>query len=81
MGAILQFLDCLRRNSDVFGTPSTLIDSTPGVLAAWEKFGQEFGFDPVVAARKGHGRRPMDSLGELCNLENPEQLAVRLFPL
>ena len=56
---------------------STLIDSTPGVLAAWERFGREYGFDPVAAADAGHGRRLTETLGELFKLDTPEQVAVR----
>ena len=56
---------------------STLIDSTPGVLVAWDIFGSEYGFDGAAAAHDGHGRRLADSLVEKCNLETPEQIAVR----
>lgn len=56
---------------------STLIDSTPGVLVAWDSFGREYGFDGAAAAHDGHGRRLTESLVEKCNLETPEQIAVR----
>jgi hypothetical protein len=61
---------------------STLIDSTPGVLVAWDIFGREYGFDGAAAAHDGHGRRLSESLVEKCNLKTPEQVAVRpcLFP-
>jgi hypothetical protein len=61
---------------------STLIDSTPGVLVAWDSFGREYGFDGAAAAHDGHGRRLTESLVDKCNLETPEQVAVRprLFP-
>lgn len=61
---------------------STLIDSTPGVLVAWDSFGREYGFDGAAAAHDGHGRRLAESLVGKCNLETPEQVAVRprLFP-
>ena len=55
---------------------STLIDSTPGVLVAWDSFGREYGFDGATAAHDGHGRRLTESLVEKCNLETPEQIAV-----
>ena len=58
-------------------SPSTLIDSTPGVLVAWDSFGREYGFDGAAAAHDGHGRRLSESLVEKCNLETPEQVAVR----
>jgi hypothetical protein len=56
---------------------STLIDSTPGVLVAWDSFGREYGFDGAAAAHDGHGRRLSESLVEKCNLETAEQIAVR----
>jgi beta-phosphoglucomutase-like phosphatase (HAD superfamily) len=56
---------------------STLIDSTPGVLVAWDTFGREYGFDGAAAAHDGHGRRLSESLVEMCHLETPEQVAVR----
>ena len=60
---------------------STLIDSTPGVLVAWDSFGREYGFDGAAAAHDGHGRRLAESLVEKCNLKTPEEVAVRpLFP-
>ena len=61
---------------------STLIDSTPGVLVAWDSFGREYGFDGAAAAHDGHGRRLTESLVEKCNLETPEEVAVhpRLSP-
>ncbi|KAI0005341.1 HAD-like protein [Russula compacta] len=59
----------------LFDMDGTLIDSTPGVLAAWERFGREYGFDPVVAANAGHGRRLTETLGELFKLDTPEQVA------
>jgi len=56
----------------------TLIDSTPGVLAAWDRFGREYGFDAVAAAHAGHGRRLADSLGELCNLNTAEEVEATI---
>ena len=78
---------CVAKNSSDVGLepdvplsslPSTLIDSTPGVLAAWDRFGREYDFDGAAAAHDGHGRRLAETLGELCNLETPEQVKVRL---
>jgi hypothetical protein len=59
---------------------STLIDSTPGVLVAWDTFGREYGFDGAAAAHEGHGRRLTESLVDKCNLGTPEQIAVRPRP-
>ncbi|KAI0248092.1 HAD-like protein [Lactifluus subvellereus] len=60
----------------LFDMDGTLVDSTPGVLAAWDRFGREYGFDPIVAAHEGHGRRLSDTLGERCNLKTPEEVAA-----
>jgi len=53
---------------------STLIDSTPGVYAAWKVFGKEYGFDGDIAAHDTHGRRLVDSLAETCHLEGQRLL-------
>ncbi|KZS90336.1 HAD-like protein [Sistotremastrum niveocremeum HHB9708] len=53
----------------LFDNDGTLIDSTPGVYAAWGTFGKEYGFDGEVAAHETHGRRLIDSLHEWCHLE------------
>jgi beta-phosphoglucomutase-like phosphatase (HAD superfamily) len=57
---------------------STLIDSTPGVLVAWDGFGREYGFDGATAAHEGHGRRLAETLGERCNLKTPDQIAAAI---
>jgi len=56
----------------LFDNDGTLIDSTPGVFAAWKSFGDYYGFDGKKAAHDTHGRRLMDSLSELCHLEGSE---------
>jgi len=56
----------------LFDNDGTLIDSTPGVLAAWKVFGKQYGFDGVKAAHDTHGRRLMDSLSELCHLSGDQ---------
>ncbi|KAI0294792.1 HAD-like domain-containing protein [Russula brevipes] len=60
----------------LFDMDGTLVDSTPAVLAAWDQFGREYGFDGAAAAHDTHGRRLAETLGELCNLEAPEQVAA-----
>ena len=79
-GAKIAMFNCAPQICpDIFQIPpsSTLIDSTPGVLVAWDSFGKEYGFDGATAAHEGHGRRLADSLAERCDLKSPEQLAVR----
>lgn len=63
----------------LFDMDGTLIDSTPGVLIAWDSFGREYGFDGAAAAHDGHGRRLTESLVEKCNLETPEQIAAAIL--
>jgi len=58
----------------LFDMDGTLIDSTPGVVAAWDRFGREYGFDGAAAAHGAHGRRLAETLGERCKLETPEQI-------
>ncbi|KAI0307441.1 HAD-like protein [Multifurca ochricompacta] len=61
----------------LFDMDGTLIDSTPGVLAAWDQFGSKYGFDGIIAANEGHGRRLADTLGKWCRLKTAEELSVR----
>ena len=80
MGAAITVVMCTRQICpDILKSLSfsTLIDSTPGVLVAWDSFGREYGFDGAAAAHDGHGRRLSESLVEKCNLKTPEQVAVR----
>ena len=57
----------------------TLIDSTPGVLIAWDIFGKQYGFDGLAASHAAHGRRLADTLGEWCKITDPKILAVRIL--
>src|SRR6266852_808553 len=79
MGAAISDVCTRRMCPDILESLSfsTLIDSTPGVLVAWDIFGREYGFDGAAAAHDGHGRRLTDSLVEKCKLDTPEQIAVR----
>ncbi|EIM92084.1 HAD-like protein [Stereum hirsutum FP-91666 SS1] len=52
----------------LFDMDGTLIDSTPGVMRAWETFGKQYGFDPAEAAHASHGRRLADTLVEWCKI-------------
>ncbi|KAI0271686.1 HAD-like protein [Gloeopeniophorella convolvens] len=62
----------------LFDMDGTLIDSTPGVLTAWDIFGREYGFNGAVAAHEAHGRRLTDTLGEWCKIDAPEKLAAEV---
>ncbi|THH12974.1 hypothetical protein EW146_g7202 [Bondarzewia mesenterica] len=57
----------------LFDMDGTLIDSTPGVLRAWDAFGRAYGFDGAAAAHDTHGRRLADTLAEWCKLGNDQE--------
>ncbi|KZV77521.1 HAD-like protein [Peniophora sp. CONT] len=59
----------------LFDMDGTLIDSTPGVLIAWDIFGKQYGFDALSAADAAHGRRLADTLAEWCKITDPKTLA------
>jgi len=61
----------------LFDNDGTLIDSTPGVYAAWKVFGKQYGFDGDVAAYETHGRRLVDTIADLCHLTG-EQLKAEV---
>lgn len=55
----------------------TLIDSTPGVLKAWEIFCKDYGLgDPTEIAHLAHGRRMYDTLTEFCHIDDEVKLEV-----
>lgn len=57
---------------------STLIDSTPGVLKAWETFSKNYSLgDSAAIAHATHGRRLDDTLKEYCHVEDEVKLRVR----
>lgn len=57
----------------------TLIDSTPGVLKAWEVFAADYGLNAVQVAHDAHGRRLYDTLREFCGIRDEEKLQVRIL--
>lgn len=56
---------------------STLIDSTPGVLHAWDEFRKQYTHLPSNIAHLTHGRRLTDTLREHCNITDEEELKVK----
>ena len=56
----------------------TLVDSTPGVLKAWELLGAEYGFNGAQVAHESHGRRLYDTVREYCRIHDEETLQVRI---
>ncbi|TDL28904.1 HAD-like protein [Rickenella mellea] len=62
----------------LFDMDGTLIDSTPGVMVAWNNFASIYGFDAAVVARKSHGRRLEDTLKEFCKIEDEDKLSSEI---
>ncbi|KAF6766452.1 HAD-like domain-containing protein [Ephemerocybe angulata] len=54
----------------LFDMDGTLIDSTPGVLKAWELFCKDYSLgDSETIAHETHGRRLYDTLKEYCKID------------
>jgi HAD superfamily hydrolase (TIGR01509 family) len=59
----------------LFDMDGTLIDSTPGVLSAWERFSTDYNLgDHLKVAHETHGRRLYDTLREYCQIKDEETL-------
>ncbi|TFK40907.1 HAD-like domain-containing protein [Crucibulum laeve] len=59
----------------LFDMDGTLIDSTPGVLKAWETFSKDYSLgDSLAIAHATHGRRLYDTLREYCRIEDGAKL-------
>ncbi|THU90744.1 HAD-like protein [Dendrothele bispora CBS 962.96] len=53
----------------------TLIDSTPGLVKAWETFCRDYNLgDPAAITHATHGRRLYDTLKDVCAIEDEEKL-------
>ncbi|KAF9535764.1 HAD-like protein [Crepidotus variabilis] len=66
----------------LFDMDGTLIDSTPGVLSAWQTWSEKYNLgDGLEMAHKTHGRRLHDTLQEYCRINDPHKLMdeVNLF--
>ncbi|KAG5654288.1 hypothetical protein H0H81_005137 [Sphagnurus paluster] len=58
----------------------TLIDSTPGVLKAWDIFARDYSLgDSTKVAHETHGRRLYDTLKEYCKIGDDTRLFVRVL--
>ncbi|KAH6917131.1 HAD-like domain-containing protein [Coprinopsis sp. MPI-PUGE-AT-0042] len=59
----------------LFDMDGTLLDSTPGVLAAWATFAKDYNLgDSLEVAHQTHGRRLYDTLKEYCKIDDEEKL-------
>lgn len=60
--------------------PRTLIDSTPGVLKAWQTFASDYALgDSAAIAHATHGRRLYDTFKEYCKIDDEEKLLVSII--
>ncbi|KAJ3739570.1 HAD-like domain-containing protein [Lentinula detonsa] len=59
----------------LFDMDGTLVDSTAGVVGAWELFKQRYpGINVEDILSSAHGVRTVDNLKKHCGIENPEEL-------
>ncbi|EAU92966.2 hypothetical protein CC1G_03753 [Coprinopsis cinerea okayama7 len=59
----------------LFDMDGTLIDSTPGVLKAWEIFARDYSLgDSLKVAHETHGRRLYDTIREYCKVDDEAKL-------
>ncbi|KAI9574652.1 HAD-like domain-containing protein [Boletus coccyginus] len=59
----------------LFDMDGTLIDSTTGVIGAWEAFAKTYpGLDVKTILRSSHGVRTKDNLAKWCGITDPELL-------
>ncbi|KAG6869062.1 hypothetical protein C0993_004735, partial [Termitomyces sp. T159_Od127] len=57
----------------------TLIDSTPGVLSAWETFANDYSLgDSAKIVHEAHGRRLYDTLKEYCRVDDEAKLLAEI---
>ena len=67
-------------NTDRLLGARTLVDSTPGVIAAWQTWSTKYQLgDFTQVLHNAHGRRLQDSLKEHCGITDEQSLAVRVF--
>jgi len=59
----------------VFDLDGTLVDSTTGVIGAWETFAKTYpGLDVKTILHSSHGIRTADNLAKWCGITDPELL-------
>ncbi|ETW83734.1 hypothetical protein HETIRDRAFT_47108 [Heterobasidion irregulare TC 32-1] len=65
----------LHFDAILFDMDGTLVDSTAGVLGAWEIFSKTYpGFHVPDILSSAHGVRTVENLRRFCGIEDPEEL-------
>ncbi|KAL0581399.1 hypothetical protein V5O48_000663 [Marasmius crinis-equi] len=63
----------------LFDMDGTLIDSTPGLIKAWEQFCKDYDLgDPAKVVHDTHGRRLYDTLKDVCNIQDEHKLQAEI---
>ncbi|KAJ8091371.1 hypothetical protein PM082_015089 [Marasmius tenuissimus] len=63
----------------LFDMDGTLIDSTPGLIKAWEQFSEDYNLgDPAKIIHDTHGRRLSDTLKDICNIQDEKTLLAEI---
>ncbi|KIK99908.1 hypothetical protein PAXRUDRAFT_822179 [Paxillus rubicundulus Ve08.2h10] len=66
--------ETIKVDAILFDLDGTLIDSTPGVLYAWDEFRKQYTHLPDNIAHLTHGRRLKDTLHEHCRITDESDL-------
>ncbi|KAM5531931.1 hypothetical protein V8D89_014401 [Ganoderma adspersum] len=65
----------LEFDAILFDMDGTLVDSTDGVVGAWELFAEKYpGLDVTVVLSSSHGVRTVENLKTHCGINDPEEL-------
>jgi len=69
----------LHFDAILFDMDGTLIDSTPGVVAAWELFAETYpAIDVPKILETTHGVRTVETLRRFCGITDPEKLELEV---
>jgi HAD superfamily hydrolase (TIGR01509 family) len=69
----------VRVGAILFDLDGTLIDSTPGVIYAWDEFRKQYTHLPSNIAHLTHGRRLTDTLCEYCRITDETELGKEVM--
>ncbi|KAH9850000.1 phosphatase [Lenzites betulinus] len=68
--------ETLHFDAILFDMDGTLVDSTDGVVGAWELFAEKYpGLDVTVVLSSSHGVRTVENLKTHCGVTDPDELA------